>query len=68
VEALLLLAALNCSVPQIVNRTSEWIELDRRHLTQAVKRCPEIDKDYPCVKVFVKKEDRVYNVICGGQK
>ena len=57
--------ALVCSSVTVVNYTKEWIKIDQLNYNQAVKRCPELYKDAPCLKTFIKKRDRVYNAICG---
>jgi hypothetical protein len=62
--SLLLLAGM-CKDPPIENHTDVWNKIDQLHLDSAIKRCPEIFPEYPCVKLFRKKEERVYNVICG---
>lgn len=67
-KALLLIAALKCGVPTVVNRTAVWNNEDRLVLKTAVKRCGELFEDAPCVKKFIKTEIRVYRVICGGKK
>ena len=62
-----LVLLFNCSEPVIENHTDKWTGLDQQNYEQAIKRCPELYKDSPCLKVFIKKEDRVYNAICGGE-
>jgi len=56
-----------CPTPNIENHTTEWTAVDKATLEKAIKRCGEIFPDAPCVKRFIKKEDQIYNVVCGGK-
>jgi hypothetical protein len=58
-------ALISCPTPFIDNYTDTWDKVDQAHLDSAISRCPQIYEDAPCVKIFTKKEDRVYSVICG---
>jgi len=41
---------------------------DVNALTAATKRCSEIYPEAPCLKKFIKREERVYWAICGESK
>ena len=50
----------------MVNNTDQpWNDFDNQHLKIAQKRCGEIYKNSPCVKMFKKRTERDYSVICG---
>ena len=57
---------IKCSNPQIINLTNEWNELDQSTFYRATKRCSELFQDAPCLRKFIKKEELVYNVVCGN--
>jgi hypothetical protein len=64
-----LLLALSCSPPVMQNKTKyPWNDFDRKELKYAQKRCGEIYKDSPCVKLFKKYDKNQYSVICGDKK
>ena len=54
-----------CPKPEIINNTNVWTKRDQITLDHAKLRCKELFNDAPCLKRFVKKEELVYNVICG---
>ena len=56
---------LVCAATIIVNNTKSWTETDKRSLSYAKTRCEQIYKDAPCLKKFTKKEELVYQAICG---
>ena len=58
----------SCHNPIIDNWTKVWNEEDAKTLKQAQIRCGEIYPDAPCVKLFRKKEELNYNVICGAKQ
>jgi hypothetical protein len=60
--------ALACPEVKVVNDTKEWTSKDARSMLQAEVRCPEIYPDAPCLKFFKKKEDGVYQALCGKAK
>lgn len=62
---LLFLGLQLCPKTEVVNLTDSWVELDIQTLNRAKHRCREIYEDAPCLKVFTKKEERVYNATCG---
>ena len=55
---------LQCSEPEIVNYTKEWNQFDQDTLNRAKRRCGQIYKDAPCIKVFMKLAEKNYHVIC----
>ena len=54
-----------CPKTRIENWTKVWTKRDQQTLDTARKRCGEIYPDAPCVKMFRKKDETTYNVICG---
>lgn len=58
-------ALATCPTTEIVNLTKTWNERDAWSLENAKKRCNEIYPGFPCVKMFRKKQDDIYHVICG---
>lgn len=66
---LILVAALSCPKPVMLNETSfPWNKRDYQVLRQVKKRCGEIYPDAPCVKLFKKYGDgHDYSVICGAK-
>ena len=58
---------LSCPTTKIVNHTDVWSEYDKSVLNTAKVRCNEIYPGSPCVKVFIKKEEQLYNVVCGSK-
>ncbi len=68
IKTILLVAALSCGKPQLMNLTKfPWNDFDSQTLTRATKRCGEIYKQAPCVKVFFKTGEQDYRVICGKE-
>lgn len=66
---MLVLLALSCSAAIMQNVTPfPWNDYDRDELKYAEKRCGEIYKDTPCVKIFRKFGKRDYSVVCGKEK
>lgn len=61
----LLAAALSCPTPVIENRVQTWTENDQWNYETAIKRCPTKFPEAPCLKLFIKKEDYLYEAICG---
>lgn len=63
------LLALSCAAPLMLNTSKyPWNNYDRSELKFAQKRCQEIYKDAPCVKLFKKYNRQQYSVICGEEK
>lgn len=54
-----------CAAVQIINLTDSWVKIDDQNLAVAEKRCTELYPNSPCLKKFIKKEERVYQAICG---
>jgi len=66
---LTLLLALSCPKTEMLNVTNyEWNKHDVETLTYSKKRCGELYKDAPCVKLFRKWGKQDYSVVCGGKK
>jgi len=61
----LILVSLMCPDINIVNLTIDWETRDSLVLEYVQKRCGEIYPKSPCLKIFTKKEDGVYNAVCG---
>jgi len=63
---LLLALALACPTTVIENTSKlKWTSYDTKMLNYAKKRCGELYKDSPCVKLFRKFEFQSYSVVCG---
>lgn len=57
---------LMCFSAVIVNMAGGWTDLDRQNYEQAKIRCESLyGTSAPCLVRFIKKEDGVYNAICG---
>ena len=56
-----------CAATIVINLTLTWTATDQATLNRAKIRCSEIYYDAPCLKKLVKKEELVYNAICGGR-
>lgn len=62
----LIVGALFCPTPKLVNRTDTFNEQDQQTLTYVSKEgCAKQYSDQPCLKIFTKVEDGVYSVLCG---
>ena len=61
----IIILALNCPNPKVINKTKTWVKLDEQTFNRAKKRCGEIYPEAPCLKTFIKKEERAYQAICG---
>lgn len=57
-----------CPATRIENRTDTWNKQDSETLVHARMRCAEIYPDSPCVKLFIKKDEQTYNVVCGNNQ
>jgi hypothetical protein len=64
--SLLIVLAASCGNPEIINKTKEWNAIDQKTLQGAIKRCPELYDDAPCLKKFIKQSDNNYWAICGA--
>jgi len=55
-----------CPATKFENKTDlPWNEFDNKHYLTAKKRCGEIYQKSPCVKVFRKRSESDFSVICG---
>lgn len=64
--SLLLYLALSCPETKMQNVSGfPWNDYDQEMLAQAKKRCGEIYKEAPCVKLFRKWGKQDYSVVCG---
>jgi hypothetical protein len=63
----LVLAAVTCNNPTIINRTNEpFTKTDNLFLKNSQIRCRQKYSIDHCVKVFIKRTtERDYSVICG---
>jgi hypothetical protein len=59
---------LACQAPVIKNMTDIWTLHDQLILKNVKSRCKEKFKHNPCLKFFLKKEERVYWAYCGGKQ
>lgn len=65
IKPLLFVLAGSCPTTKIINHTKVWSDRDQATLESTKTRCQVYYKESPCVKVFIKKEEQLYNVICG---
>lgn len=61
------LVAIVCPPTDIVNLTQQWNPIDVKSLQSATKRCNNIYLRSPCLAKFIKKEENVYNAMCGPE-
>lgn len=62
---LILFLTFTCSPVTLVNKTSfPWNDHDNETLASAKKRCPQLDREYPCVGTFIKHGEQDYSVLC----
>lgn len=60
--------AFSCGPIQIMNTSKyEWNSYDAATLAHAKKRCGEIYRRSPCLKVFFKVDKQDYKAICGAE-
>lgn len=65
----LVAAALSCPMFKFENKTDVWNERDQQTLVYVTKEgCRKQYSNSPCLKIFVKVEESVYNVICGPEE
>ena len=56
-----------CPAYVINDHTDEpWNDMDRWNLSLAIKRCPVLYKNSPCLVKFIKFATNSYGAICGG--
>lgn len=68
-NSLLLVTLLSCGPTNFVNQSAYKINTqDKQHLKAAQKRCPELYKQSPCLKTFIKRDVGIYWAICGAVK
>lgn len=66
---LLAVMAFSCANTKIINETEyPWNSHDQKMLDYSKKRCSELYKNSPCVKLFKKWGKKDYSVICGREK
>jgi hypothetical protein len=61
----LLFLSMSCPETIIVNNTANWADIDKKALTIAQSRCKFYYESSPCLKKFIKREERIYWAICG---
>lgn len=67
--SLVFLMSLHCPQTILINSSGfNWNSDDRVVYNSSLVRCGVIFPTYDCVKVFIKTEERNYNVICGKKK
>lgn len=68
-NTIILASALAC-LPVVKDNESgkPWNKHDAKIIKQYTYRCGEIFPGAPCVSMVVKKEERVYWIICGPEK
>lgn len=67
IKPLILLAGITCAEPTVINNTEYWTTHDEWSFQKAQTRCAELFPEAPCLKIFKKKEENLYNAICGEQ-
>lgn len=69
INILILSAVLSNSCPptKLIGFTERLTEQEIESLNHARNRCPEIYPDSPCLKIFEKREERVFWAICGAE-
>jgi hypothetical protein len=65
-EILMAILMVSCPKTVTINRTKyEWNKHDLQIIKTCKKRCPELYKDAPCLKKFIKYGEQDYDCICG---
>lgn len=60
------LLALSCPDTKLINKTDlPWNPADVKVLNYCKKRCPELDKNDPCLVKFIKQGEHDYYCGCG---
>lgn len=54
-----------CAAATIINWTNTWNKRDTQAFSRAQDVCASEEYGYSCLKIFLKKEELVYNAICG---
>lgn len=55
-----------CPTTQVTNKTDEWNAQDKQALQTATRSCAERYENSPCLKMFKKVEEGVYQALCGA--
>ena len=57
--------ASQCPQPIRENRTNQWTKFDQQTFDRAITRCSFYFPKSPCLKKFIKLEERRYHAVCG---
>ena len=59
---------IGCPTTQVINKTDEWNDQDKKALASATKTCSTEYENSPCLKMFKKIEEGLYSALCGARK
>ena len=59
---------IGCPTPKVMNKTDEWNAQDKQALKTAEISCPQHYEHSPCLVLFKKIEQGLYQVVCGAKK
>ena len=59
---------LICAAVILVGFSKPYTERDEGVFKRAPVGCAQIYPQFPCVKKIIRKEDGVYNILCGKEK
>jgi hypothetical protein len=69
VALLACITAAACEKVRLVNMTRTWDKHDQQEMDDAAARgCKKRFPDMPCLRIFIKLNERDYSVICGGER
>lgn len=60
--------AAQCPQPIIENQTNTWTKFDQQTFDRAITRCSFYFPKSPCLKKFIKLEERRYHAVCGKKE
>ena len=67
--SLLLFVELFCTPVALVVQAHPWVELDSKNMWRAVNVCyNRYGPRSPCLKSFIKAQERTYHAICGREE
>jgi hypothetical protein len=58
---------IGCPTTQVLNNTDEWNAQDKQALKTAEISCGVQYDNSPCLKMFKKIEEGVYQALCGAK-
>jgi hypothetical protein len=63
----LMATLIGCPTTQVLNNTEEWNAQDKQALKTATYSCSVQYDNSPCLKMFKKIEEGVYQALCGAK-